>query len=205
MEEKNINDTEDVLKILCNSVQRVIGLSTQTEVVSPLIAQKLTGICLNPEIACFVVVEGGFSGIAVLNFSSEAAMEIYRKYMLSMGMPEDELSTQHTSDDVADSLGELINQILGDFRMNLENELGITIHQNVPKMITLNETIVISRASSVTIPEYRRVAFFTEKHKPFYLQISLEDTNFMELEPSNNNNKQSIETMQNDMMAEFGF
>ncbi|OQY13683.1 MAG: hypothetical protein B6I31_00615 [Desulfobacteraceae bacterium 4572_19] len=210
MKEKIDSNTEDLLEVLCNSVQRVLKISTQTEITSPLIAQKITSIGLNPDIACFVVVEGGFSGLAVLNFSEDAAMEIYKKYMLSMGMPEDELATQHTSDDVADSLGELINQIFGDFRMNLEKELQITINQNVPKMITLNEAIVISRASTITVPEYRRVAFFTEEHKPFYLQISMEDTNFMALSSSkdvddDNDYNDVVDDDPNDIMAEFGF
>lgn len=201
MNETITSNTEDVLEILCSSVQKVLSMSTQTDISSPRIAQKIKSVCLRPDIGCFVVMEGGLSGLIILNFSGDAALEIYKQYMLSMGMPEDELASHHTSGDVADSLGELMNQIFGDFRMNLEGQAKITVKQNVPKMINLNEAIVISRASTISKPEYRRVAFFTESRKPFYLQVSLEDIEFIQLPPRKETGE-NINT--DDIMAEFG-
>ena len=41
-------------------------------------------------------------------------MELYESYMLSMGMAKDELASSHTSDEVSNVMGELMNQIVVD-------------------------------------------------------------------------------------------
>jgi CheY-specific phosphatase CheX len=76
--------------------------------------QRITKIGLKPDIGCFVLFDGGFSGLVVLNFAGNAALEIYEKYMLSMGMPKSELASSFSSDEVSNILGELMNQIVGD-------------------------------------------------------------------------------------------
>ena len=58
--------------------------------------QRITKIGLKPDIGCFVLFDGGFSGLVVLNFGAATAMEIYEKYMLNMGMPKSELVGSHT-------------------------------------------------------------------------------------------------------------
>jgi hypothetical protein len=50
--------------------------------------QRITKTCLKPDIGCFVLFDGGFSGLVVLNFSAQTAMELYESYMLNMGMPK---------------------------------------------------------------------------------------------------------------------
>ena len=107
--------TEDVLTSLCNSVVRVLNVATQSKLHFSAMVQRITKIGLKPDIGCFVLFDGGFSGLVVLNFDGDTALEIYEKYMLNMGMPRSELATSFTSDEVSNILGELMNQIVGDF------------------------------------------------------------------------------------------
>ena len=92
-----VHGTEDLLVSLCNSVTRVLNVATQSKVNYSGMVQRITKIGLKPDIGCFVLFDGGFSGLVVLNFESVTAMEIYERYMLAMGMPKDELASSHTS------------------------------------------------------------------------------------------------------------
>jgi CheY-specific phosphatase CheX len=127
--------TEDILTSLCNSVTRVLTVATQCPIHYSGMVQRISKICLKPDIGCFVLFDGGFSGLVVLNFSAQAAMELYETYMLNMGMPKSELASSHTSDEVSNILGELMNQIVGDFTGKVRRELQTTITQNQPKML----------------------------------------------------------------------
>jgi CheY-specific phosphatase CheX len=76
---------EDILTSLCNSVTRVLNKATQSEIHYSGMVQRITRTCLKPDIGCFVLFDGGFSGLVIINFSAQAAMELYSKYMLHMG------------------------------------------------------------------------------------------------------------------------
>jgi len=103
--------------------------------------------------------------------------------MSNMGIPEDELSILHTSDDVANILGELLNQAMGHFQTDLREELHVSVSQNVPRMLVLNKAISISIDTNIYDPQYRRVTFETEKHRPFYIELAIEKTEFETLFP----------------------
>jgi chemotaxis protein CheY-P-specific phosphatase CheC len=173
--------TEDILVILCRSVSQVISTATNTTVNYSPMVQRITRTCLRPDIGCFVLFDGGFSGLVIINFSADSAMEIYRTYMKSMGMPDSELATQHTSDEVGNTLGELMNQIVGDFTGKVGHELLVSINQNQPKMLTINKEVMVSIDTNLDRPQSRRVAFTTANHNPFYLELSMDKTDFIKL------------------------
>ena len=144
-EEKTVvYGTEDLLTSLCNSVTRVLNVATQSKIHYSAMVQRVTKIGLKPDIGCFVLFDGGFSGLVVLNFAGNAALEIYEKYMLSMGMPKSELASSFSSDEVSNILGELMNQIVGDFTGKVRRELQTNITQNQPKMLVLNKQVMLS-------------------------------------------------------------
>jgi len=122
-EERVVYGTEDLLTTLCSSVTRVLNVASQSRITYSAMVQRITKVGLKPDIGCFVLFDGGFTGLVVLNFSAEAAMEIYERYMLSMGMPKSELASSFTSDEVANIMGELMNQIVGDFTGKVRSEL----------------------------------------------------------------------------------
>jgi len=173
--------TEDLLTSLCNSVIRVLNVATQSKVHYSAMVQRITKIGLKPDIGCFVLFDGGFSGLVVLNFDGDTALEIYEKYMLNMGMPKSELASSFTSDEVANILGELMNQIVGDFTGKVRRELQTNITQNQPKMLVLTKQVMLSVDTPLDRPELRRVSFFTEQNNIFYLELAIDRTEFIKL------------------------
>ncbi len=173
--------TEDLLMSLCNSVTKVLTLATNSQVQYSGMVQRIHKTCLKPDIGCFVLFDGGFSGLVIINFSAEAAMEIYESYMVSMGMPRDELARSHTSDEVSNVMGELMNQVLGDFTSKIRRELQTHITQNQPKMLVLSKQVMLSVDTHLDNPESRRVSFYTGRNNIFYLELAVDRTEFIKL------------------------
>ncbi len=174
--------TDDILLKLCQSLSEVISKATETTVSYSAMVQKINKTSLKPDIGCFVLFDGGFTGLVVTNFTSQAAMELYQEYMLRMGIPQDELALHHTSDEVANILGELMNQVVGDFTGKIGRELKVSITQNQPKMLALNKQILLSVDTNLDRPQARRVSFSTEKNNIFYLELAMDKTEFIQLE-----------------------
>ena len=173
--------TEDILLSLCNSVSHVLTAATQTPVHYSGMVQRINRTSLKPDIGCFVLFDGGFSGLVVLNFSAQAAMELYESYMLGMGMSKGDLATSYTSDDVSNVMGELMNQIVGDFTRKVSQELQTHITQNQPKMLALNKQVILSVDANLDRPEVRRVTFYTKQSNIFYLELAIDHTRFIKL------------------------
>lgn len=173
--------TEDILISLCNSVTKVLNVATQSQIRYSGMVQRITRTCLKPDIGCFVLFDGGFSGLVVINFSAQAAMELYESYLLSMGMDRAGLATSHTSDEVSNVMGELMNQMVGDFTSRVERELQTHITQNQPKMLVINKQVTLSIGANLDNPEARRVSFFTGKSNTFYLELAVDRTEFIKI------------------------
>ncbi|WP_256080231.1 DUF3334 family protein [Massilia sp. YIM B04103] len=180
-EDRVIYGTEDLLASLCTSVTRVLNVATQSKINYSAMVQRITKIGLKPDIGCFVLFDGGFTGLVVLNFAADTAMEIYERYMLHMGMPKSELAGSYTSDEVANIMGELMNQIVGDFTGKVRRELQTNITQNQPKMLVLTKQVMLNVDTPLDRPEMRRVSFFTEKNNIFYLELAIDRTEFIKL------------------------
>lgn len=174
--------TEDILLKLCQSVSNVLTSATASQVSYSAMVQKINKTSLKPDFGCFVLFDGGFSGLVVINFTSKAALEIYTNYMRNMGMPEDELAVLHTSDEVGDVLGELMNQLVGDFTNKIRKELQTNITQNQPKMLALNKQVNLSVDTNLDRPQARRVTFSTANNNIFYLELAMDKTEFIQLE-----------------------
>ena len=173
--------TENILLSLCNSVTRVLSVATQGPVHYSAMVQRITKTCLKPDIGCFVLFDGGFSGLVIINFSAAAAMEIYERYMLSMGMAREELASSFTSDEVSNVMGELMNQVVGDFTGKVRRELQTHITQNQPKMLVLNKQVMLSVDANLDQPEARRVSFYTANNNIFYVELAIDRTQFIKL------------------------
>jgi len=173
--------TEDVLMSLCDSVTKVLNAATQGQIHYSGMVQRIQRTCLKPDIGCFVLFDGGFSGLVILNFSAPAAMEIYESYLLNMGFPREELARSYTSDEVSNVMGELMNQVLGDFTSKVHRELRTTITQSQPKMLVLNKQVTLSVDANLDHPEARRVTFYTGRNHIFYLELAMDRTEFIPL------------------------
>lgn len=173
--------TEDLLRSLCDSVSEVLSVATHGEIRYSGMVQRIARTCLKPDIGCFVLFDGGFSGLVVINFSAAAAMELYEKYMLGMGMARSELAASYTSDDVGNVMGELMNQCMGDFTSKIGRELQTNITQNQPRMLSLTKQVVVSIDTNIAHPEMRRVTFYTGENNIFYLELAVDRTEFIKL------------------------
>lgn len=174
-------DTEDLLISLCNSVTKTLTAATRSQIHYSGMVQRITKTCLRPDIGCFVLFDGGFSGLVVINFAAKTAMELYESYMLNMGMPKEELAGSYTSDEVSNAMGELMNQIIGDFTSKIQRELQTHITQNQPKMLVLNKQVQLSVDTNLDNPEARRVTFYTAGGNIFYLELAVDSTEFIKL------------------------
>ncbi|MCW8995504.1 MAG: DUF3334 family protein [Psychromonas sp.] len=177
---KTIN-TDDILLVLCDSVKSVLTTATNHSIGYSAMVQKINKTCLKPDLGCFVLFDGGFSGLVIINFTAQAAIEIYQNYMLHMGIPENELAKSHTSDEVGNVMGELMNQIIGDFTGVIGHKLQTSITQNQPKMLTINKQVLLSIDTNLDRPQARRVTFTTEKNNIFYLELAMDKTEFIKL------------------------
>lgn len=174
---------EDIFRILAHSVQDVLSAAIHDTITFSPVVQSIEKTCLKPDIGCFVLFGGDFSGLVVLNFTDDSAMEIYRKYMAGMGMPESELSGSYTADEVANSLGELMNQCIGRFRVDLEKRTNIFVSQNQPKMLVISEAVSIAIETSIEKPQLRKISFKTANGNRFYMEVALGKINFYSLFP----------------------
>lgn len=167
--------------MLCESVREVLNSASEAGVTYSPMVQKINKTSLSPDLGCFVLFDGGFSGLVLTNFTAAAAVEIYQDYMIKMGMPADDLAPNHTSDDVGNVLAELMNQILGDFIAKVRKQLQTSIKQNQPKMLTINKQVIVSIGTTLDRPQMRKVSFFTKKHNIFYLELAMDKTDFIKL------------------------
>ncbi len=180
-EKSVVYGTEDLLISLCNSVTRVLNVATHSQIHYSGMVQRISKTCLKPDIGCFVLFDGGFSGLVIINFSASAAMELYQSYLLNMGMSKDDLVTSYTSDEVSNVMGELMNQVVGDFTGKVRRELQTHITQNQPKMLVLNKQVMLSVDANLDKPEARRVTFYTGNNNIFYLELAIDRTEFIKL------------------------
>ena len=177
----SVQGTDDLLISLCNSVTRVLNVATTCQIQYSGMVQRIKKTYLKPDIGCFVLFDGGFSGLVIINFSASAAMELYRSYLLNMGMSENDLASSHTADEVSNVMGELMNQVVGDFTGKVRRELQTHITQNQPKMLALNKQVQLSVDANLDNPEARRVTFYTANNNIFYLELAVDSTEFIKL------------------------
>ncbi|MBY0409438.1 MAG: DUF3334 family protein [Burkholderiaceae bacterium] len=180
-EKSTVYGTEDLLMSLCNSVTRVLNVATHSQIHYSGMVQRISKTCLKPDIGCFVLFDGGFSGLVIINFSAQAAMELYSNYLLNMGMSQADLVTSFTSDEVSNVMGELMNQVVGDFTGKVRRELQTHITQNQPKMLVLNKQVMLSVDANLDTPEARRVTFYTSNNNIFYLELAIDRTEFIKI------------------------
>jgi CheY-specific phosphatase CheX len=181
MSRSKIISTDAILTMLCASVTKVLSRATKTNIIYSPMVQKITRTCLRPDIGCFVLFDGGFSGLVIINFSSASALELYRTYMTTMGIPASELATNHTTEEVGNTLGELMNQIVGDFVSNVGAELQVSINQNQPKMLSINKEVMVNIDTNLDRAQARRVAFNTAGRNMFYMELAMDKTEFIKL------------------------
>jgi len=171
--------TIDVLAdIFCQAAKKTLEKSTGKAIRYSRTIQVIPDVGLKPDIGCFVQFSGDYGGLAIFNFSAPAAMELYRSYMLAMGLPENELAGEFTSAEVVDTIGEMTNQIMGKAMQMVESRFELTSYIGQPKALALNTAITLT--PDLDYKDSRRLVFSLETYR-FYMEMSLERTQFVSL------------------------
>ena len=171
--------SNDIMLTLCQSVSEVLTSATNKNTNFVPLIQKISKTVLTPDIGTFVMFTGSFSGMVVINFPKETAMEIYRAYLSNMGLPESEMAKNYTQDEVSNSLGELMNRILGHVTRKISDELHIRIDQSQPKMLALPHQVQINISVELDNPIFGKVTFNTDSGNVFYVELAMDDTSFV--------------------------
>ncbi len=195
----------EIAQIFAKACALIINQATNSQISTAPTMQKVPSVFLKPDIGCFVQFNGDYSGLFIMNFSGPVALEIYRKSMLFMGMPEDELALEHTSDEVVDSIGELINQIMGKARSIIKQRFGLAATNPQPKAICISSVITMAIAAPLNRPQCRRIAFRSADNHAFHVEISMEETEFIPINSviTENGAGESAEQSENDAINDL--
>ncbi len=153
------------------SVTNVLERSTKKKISHSKTVQKVQRVSLRPDVGCFVQFSGDYSGLVVINFTAEAALELYSSYMTAMGIPENELVKNCTSNEVPDTIGELTNQIMGRTMSMVEDKYDLSSLGGQPRALALNTSIILQ----IDTPhqESRRLVFSVSGFR-FYVELAME-------------------------------
>ena len=180
---------DHISKIFCLATKKTLEKGTKKEIKYSSTVQKISKISLRPELGCFVQFSGDYNGLLIMNFSADAALELYRNYMLTMGLPEKELAKNATSNEVVDTMGELTNQIMGRAMQMAETKYDLNSKFGQPRAVYLNSAIILSLENSSgglemspdsQYSDNRRIVFKVGNSR-FHVEISMERTEFMTL------------------------
>ncbi len=190
---KRLDTISQIAKIFCEAVQHVLQAATNSKITYAPTIQKVPNISMKPDIGCFVLFNGDYSGLFIMNLPAAAAMEIYRRSMIYMGLPEEELATNYNADEVANCIGEIINQIIGRARGMVEAEYGLSATSNQPKAITISTAVTLTIASTLERPQCRRLSFKTQDNNSFQVEMNLEQTEFVRLYPLESDESRGVQ------------
>jgi CheY-specific phosphatase CheX len=167
---------DEISKIFLKTCQNTLEISTKQEVQYSSTIQKTPKVSMKPDMTCFVQFNGDYNGLVVMNFTANAAFEIYRSYMIAMGIPKDELTTNLASPEVEDTIGEITNQIMGQLTKDIEDKYNLNALFGQPKALNLNSSITLVIDSDYG--ENRRLSFKIGNYS-FRVEIAMEHTQFI--------------------------
>jgi CheY-specific phosphatase CheX len=169
---------DEISKIFLKTAQKTLETNTKQDVTYSTTIQKIPKVSMKPDLTCFVQFDGDYIGLVVMNFSADAAYAIYEKYMLSMGMPKEELATGLSSAEVTDSIGEITNQIMGQVVKDVGETFDLNAVFGQPKALTLNSAITL--VIDANYAENRRLSFKIGNYS-FRIEIAMEHTEFIQI------------------------
>ena len=167
-----------VSEIFSEATKKTLEKGAQKAIKYSNTIQSIPKVCLKPEVGCFVQFTGDYNGLLVMNFSGDAALDLYKSYMTAMGLPEGELAKEYTSAEVVDTIGEMTNQIMGRAVRMVENKFDLTAYFGQPKALALNSAITLT--PDLDYQDNRRIVFNMETNH-FYMELALERTDFIKM------------------------
>ncbi|MFH2060360.1 MAG: DUF3334 family protein [Pseudomonadota bacterium] len=173
---KTLVSIDEISKIFLKTAQKTLEISTKQEITYSSTIQKTPKVSMKPDLTSFVQFNGDYNGLVVINFSADAAFEIYRSYMQAMGMPKEELANTVASPEVTDTIGEITNQIMGQLTKDIEEKYDLNADFGQPKALTLNSSITLVIDSDYA--ENRRLSFKIGNYS-FRIELAMEHAEFI--------------------------
>lgn len=173
-----IKSIDEISKLFLTTAQKTLETSTKQDVTYSGTIQDIPRVSMKPDLTCFVQFDGDYTGLVVLNFSADAAFEIYKKYMVAMGMPRDELASSIRDPEVTDTIGEITNQLMGQLIKDVEDKFDLNAVFGQPKALTLNSAITL--VIDANYAENRRLSFKINNYS-FRIEIAMEHTEFIHI------------------------
>ncbi len=179
-----------LVPLFCQGVKETLEQCTGREVNYSNTILSIPKISIRPDMGGFVELFGDYNGLAVMNFSSDVALAIYKDYMTTMGIPAADLVKNATSVEVADTIGELINQVMGKTQQLIEIEYDLSAQRGQPKALNLNHAISLTPELALgtmdmanILLDNRRVVFQMDQMR-FYMELAMERMSFVNLDLS---------------------
>lgn len=171
-----------VSALFAKAVQEVCKNFCQLEVTVGKNAQFLSTIQISEDLGAFVSFHGNYSGLMVMNFEGDAALELVNSSMKAMGMPEDEIPSHYMADDIRNSIGELVNHINGNVRAKIQEEFDLSANATIPAVIPVSIPIGLFFKSTINEGQSCvRMVFRTPSNYRFHLELAMESSHFAEL------------------------
>ncbi len=175
-----------IAPVFCAATKKTLDKGTGKKVSFSHTIQTIAKLSIRPDVGCFVQFSGDYNGLTAMNFSAEAALELYRGYMTTMGLPLEELAKESTSSEVVDTIGEITNQIMGRAVRMVESKYDLNSKFGQPKALSLNSAIALYPEvtfSGGTVSgedealDSRRIVFKIDNVR-FHMEISMEKSYF---------------------------
>ncbi len=199
MADRRRSTINEVAEFLSEAVKEVLETNTGSKIKIAPTLQKISNVALRPDIGCFVEFSGDYNGLLCMNFSKEASLELYTKAMKTLGLPEEEIAKSYLAEEVTNFIGEMVNQIIGNFRRKIEKKYGLIGKNSQPKAIVISRTIIMYVDTFLQASQNRKISFRTEEGAQFYAELSLEQTEFIPLKSAEGEEEPSVE----DLLKEF--
>lgn len=167
--------TLDFVRLFARAVRDLVQGSTGKPIHVSKTALKTSGIQISGDLGAFVTFKGDYTGIMILNFEGDAAMEIVTDSLLLLGLPEEEIPRHYSSDEVRNNIGELTNQAVGRCRTMVQDKYDLSAKANIPAVVPITVPVALTMVSKEpTEMECVRVAFTTERRNRFHMELALE-------------------------------
>jgi len=199
MAERKKSTLNELAELLAETAGEVLGLNTGVQIKIAPTLQKISFVSLRPDIGAFLEFTGDYNGLLCMNFTKEAALELYQQAMRNLGLPEEEIARDYFSDEVINFVGEMVNQIIGNFRKKVEKKYGLIARNNQPRAIPLSHTITMYLETFLNNSQARKISLRTPSGHSFYIEFALEQTEFIPFKNPEEDNEASVE----DLLKEF--
>lgn len=171
-----------VAGIFAKAAREVIERSCQLDIAVGKTAQFISTIQISEDIGAFVSFNGNYSGLMVMNFEGDAALELVTSSLKTIGMPDDEIPSHYMADDVRNSIGELVNHIIGKVRTKIQEKYDLAAKATIPAVLPIATPIGLyfKTATSEGHPCVR-IVFRTPGNHRFHMELTMEPSLFINL------------------------